>query len=308
MSIRPSRKDLFWMSWGIVLPIVITLLALHYHRLEGDAERVSRRAARIELVGHLRAGLSSASEAEKSAVMATTDQESQAFAERTRETMIEVGQRRDELAKLLEADGTQGERDLLSQFSQAFAECERIDLELLDLAGQNTNLKAYDLAFGPAADALAEMDGALSRILETNAAAPDARGVILPAAEAQSGALRIQTLLAPHISEEGDPRMDDLEARMATEDQRVRSRLRSLEAVLGSRNPDLRMAVSGYDRFTELKGRILDLSRQNTNVRSLVISLNQKRKASQMCQDALVALELAIRQEAPPNREPGRFR
>jgi hypothetical protein len=298
------------MSWGIILPIVITVLALHYHRVGENAERVARRATRIELVGQLRAGLSSASEAEKSAVMATTDQESQAYAEHAREAMVAVGQQRDELAKLLEADGTQAERDLLSQFSQALAECERIDLELLGLAGQNTNLKAYDLAFGPAADALAEMDGALSRILKRGAAstAPDVRRVMLLVAEAQSGALRIQALLPPHISEEDDLKMDDLETRMGREDQNIRSHLKSLEAVLGPNSPDLEKAVSGYARFTELRGRILDLSRQNTNVRSLIISLNQKRKAAQMCQDALVALELAIRREAPPLPEPVRPR
>ena len=39
------------------------------------------------------------------------------------------------------------------------------------------------------------------------------------------------------------------------------------------------------------------LSRENTNVRPLPISLNQKRKLMVMCQDALAALEEAIQQE-----------
>ncbi len=119
---------------------------------------------------------------------------------------------------------------------------------------------------------------------------------------------RIQALLPLHISEAGDQRMDELEANMTKEDQRVRSHLKSLDEVLGPSSPDLEKARSGYARFTELKGQILDLSRQNTNVRSLIISLNQKRKATQICQDALIALDLAIRQEAPPLREPVRPR
>jgi hypothetical protein len=74
--------------------------------------------------------------------------------------------------------------------------------------------------------------------------------------------------------------------------------------LLGAGNPDIERATSRYDRFAELKIRILDLSRQNTNVRSLIISLNQKRKAVQICQDALAALEQAIQGEPVTDRVP----
>ena len=50
-------------------------------------------------------------------------------------------------------------------------------------------------------------------------------------------------------------------------------------------------------QFSEIKAQIIKLSRENTNVRSLAISLNQKRKVMLMCQDALAALEQAIQQE-----------
>ncbi len=72
---------------------------------------------------------------------------------------------RKELEELLETGGTRAEQDLLVQFSQGFAEFQRIDKDLLDLAVRNTNLKAFSLAFGPAADVLNEMDAALSRIV-----------------------------------------------------------------------------------------------------------------------------------------------
>jgi hypothetical protein len=258
------------------------------------------------MVERMRVALSSASEAEKSAVMAVTDRESQAFADQARAASAEVEQTRDELAKVMETSGSRTELDLLSRFSRALIEYQRIDSELLDLAVRNTNLKAYALAFGPAADAITEMDGALSRILKESAASTDpvAKQVMQAAANAQSGALRIQALLPPHIFEESDQVMDKLEARMATEDEKVRSDLKTLAAFLGSGSADLETAVSSYTRFTELRTRILDLSRQNTNVRSLLLSLNQKRKAVQMCQDALTTLAQTMREESVTDRPP----
>jgi hypothetical protein len=285
---------------------VIVLLALHNHREKDTATKAAFRAKRVELVGRMHAALSSSSEAEKSAVMATTDQESKLFAEQARSALTVVEKRRDELGKLLETEGTGNERDLLSQFSQALTQVQQIDRELLDLAAKNTNLKAYALVFGPVADALAGMDRALSKILResTTSTAPEARQVMLLAAGAQSGAWRIQALLPPHIFEESDQKMDEHEARMSNEDQKVRSELKELAALLGSGSPDVETAMSGYARFTERKKQILDLSRQNTNVRSLIISLNQKRKAIQMCRAALDTLEQAIQAESLADKAP----
>ena len=207
---------------------------------------------------------------------------------------------RKELEELLQTGGTKTEQDLLAQFSQAFAEFQRIDKDLLDLAVQNTNLKAYSLAFGPAAEALKEMDAALSRIVaqNVNSTSPDARQVMQLADDARIGALRIQTLLPPHIAEETDQKMDELEALMAKEDLEVRKDLEGLAALLKpGGSPDIETATSRYAKFSEIKAQIIKLSRENTNVRSLAISLNQKRKVMLMCQDALAALEQAIQQE-----------
>jgi hypothetical protein len=306
VTVRPGLKDFLWVAGGTILLIVIFLLVLHNYREEDVAEKAAFKTKRVELVARMRAGLSSASEAEKSAVMATTDQESQTFAEQARAASVVVEQRRDELAKLLETGGTHNERDLLSQFSRDLTECQHIDRELLDLAVKNTNLKAWALAFGPAADALAGVDDALSSILKESATstAAEAKQVMLLAARAQSGAWRLQALLPPHISEESDQKMNELEARVAKEDQKVRSDLDDLAAILGSRSPDLEAAMSGYARFSGLKTRILELSRQNTNVRSLIMSLNQKRIAVRICQEGLDALEQAIQQEPLTDRPP----
>ena len=56
-------------------------------------------------------------------------------------------------------------------------------------------------------------------------------------------------------------------------------------------------ATASWTRFSEVKRQILALSRENTNVRSLTISLNRKRRVMITCQEALGALQKAIEQE-----------
>jgi hypothetical protein len=283
------------------------LVALRFHQDDTLAAQLALQTKRLELIDRIRLALATASEAEKSAVMAITDRESQDFADQARAASADVDKERKELEPLVAQYGGKNEKDGLFQFARAFAECQRIDSDLLDLAVKNTNLKGYSLAFGPAAESIREMDRALSRIIAeyADASSSEATRVMLFASRAQSGALRIQSILPSHISEESDQKMDQLESWMAQEDQMVRKDLAGLNAVLGpGGSSDFKTADSAYARFNATKKEILALSRQNTNVRSLAISLNQKRTAVLMCQDALAALEKAVREEPVSDATP----
>lgn len=306
MAMKPGLRSAILMAAGTVVWIAILLVVLHFYQEVDASVQLAFKAQRVALVSQMRLDLASASEAERSAVMATTDQDSQAFAEQARAAAAAVERGRRELEGLLQTRATNSEEELLAQFSQAFAEFQRIDKDVLEMAVQNTNLKAYSLAFGPAARVLDEMDDALSRIVAQNvsSASPDARQAIQLADDARIKALHIQTLLAPHIAEQSDQKMDELEALMAQDDVEVHKDLTGLAALLKSAGgPDLEIASSRYAKFSEIKAQIIRLSRENTNVRSLVISLNQERKVMLMCQDALAALEQAIQQEPVARRE-----
>jgi hypothetical protein len=261
---------------------------------DNPAAQVAFKARRVDLVERMQLDLASASEAEKSAVLAITDEESQTFADQARAASARVEEEGRELGELL-ASAAQGERDLLTQFTRAFAELQRIDKDLLALAVRNTNLKAYTLAFGPAAAAIDEFNAALTRLVTAHADTPDAKATTLLALGAETSALRIETLLSPHIAEEDDKKMDALEARMAAEDAMVKKSLDGLAALPALRSdPDLANAATRYADFGKTRTQILALSRENTNVRSLSISLNEKRKAMFAGQSALSALQEAI--------------
>jgi hypothetical protein len=298
MRDRSISQDIKWMAIGAVALLVVMVLIRYFHTEQSPVEELAFRAKRVNLVTRMRQTLDQASEAEKSAVLAVTDQDSRSFAEQARAATADVARQCIELKELLVIGGTKSENEHLAQFAKVFLDFQAIDNNLLSLAIRNTNIKAYELAFGPAADALREMDTALSQLVAKRGAPPEAGRVALLAFGAQTAALRLQVLLAPHIAEESDKRMDELEALMTREDQQVHRYLDGLVALqklFG--DPDLVTATSAYARFNEIRGRILALSRENTNVRSLAISLGQKRKVLLLCQDALSALQQAILEE-----------
>jgi hypothetical protein len=296
--ITPNKENALWMAAGAVILILLFLVVFHFYQKQNPAEQLAFKASRVDLVSRMQSVLASASEAEKSAVLAVTDQDSQAFAGQARIAAAEVERARRELGELLKTGGTRGEKELFNQFSELFAEFQRIDNTLLDLAVKNTNIKAYSLAFGPAATALSEMNAALSRLIASNSGSPEEKQVMLLAYSIEISGLRLQTLLPPHIAEESDQKMDELEALMSKEDKQIRKNLDELTALRNlNQKANLATAVSSYDRFSKIKTQILALSRENTNVKSLSISLNQKRKVMLLCQDTLNKLQQAILEE-----------
>ena len=296
--IKPNTENALWMAAGAVILILLFLVVFHFYQKQNPAEQLAFKASRVDLVSRMRLAMVSASEAEKSAVLSITDQDSQTFAGQARTAEAEAEQARLELGKLLKTGGTQGEKELFNQFSELFAEFQRIDNSLLDLAVKNTNIKAYSLAFGPATAALNEMNAALSRLIASNSGSPEEKQVMLLAYGIEISGLRLQTLIPPHIAEESDQKMDELEALMSKEDKQIRKNLDELIAFPKlKQNANLARAVSNYARFSKIKTQILALSRENTNIKSLSISLNQKRKMMLLCQDTLNELQQAILEE-----------
>ena len=108
--------------------------------------------------------------------------------------------------------------------------------------------------------------------------------------------LRIQVYLLPHIAEPSDEKMDELEQAIAVEDESIQKGIESLAASLNA-PVEIEKIKTLYSEFQAIKTQILSLSRENSDIRSVAISLNEKRKAILACQDALANLENAIRAE-----------
>lgn len=58
--------------------------------------------------------------------------------------------------------------------------------------------------------------------------------------------------------------------------------------------PLIEAVKAAYAEFWGINTEVMKLSRQNSNVRSLALSLGQKRNVTVQCQDALESLEKSI--------------
>src|SRR5580700_6355988 len=105
MSSKPGIREGLWMVSGAVVLLVIMLVVLHFQRGQSPTEQLAFKAKRVDTVERMRLALASASEAEKSAVMAITDEDSQKYADQARAATAEVDQASKELGDLLQTGG-----------------------------------------------------------------------------------------------------------------------------------------------------------------------------------------------------------
>ena len=242
----------------------------------------------------LRVQFTKAGDAANRAVMADTDETSVASAHEAEQATQAAQKDSADLRPLLMQLGYSQELGLLDQFDAQFADYRALDGEVLGLAVENTNLKAQRLSFG----AVREAAGAFATAV--NAAASAAAGADrwharALAASAIAAVREIEVLEAPHIAESQDAAMTQMEASMAAAEKDARGALAMLSMLLPAESRSkVRPASAALDHLMDLNRQVTTLSRQNSNVRSLALSLGKKRMLTATCDDTLRALQDAI--------------
>jgi hypothetical protein len=249
------------------------------------------------LAADLRVQFNKAADASDRAVMADTDEASVSFAHEAERAMKVVQDDVAELGPHLAALGGPSETQALDDFSKHLADYLALDRSVLDLAVENTNLKAQRLSFGPAREAA---DG-LRDALQTLAASMPSRDrcrVESLVAKAVLAVRDIQVLQAPHIAEANDDAMTRIEAQMGGLEADARDALEALSGLVDAKaRPEIATAHASLDRFRDISAQIVALSRRNTNVRSLALSLREKPMLTAACDDSLRQLEEVLAKE-----------
>jgi hypothetical protein len=272
---------------GSIALVVVLLIAIAGCDVNTALEQLSEAR---RLSADLLVQFTKAADKANRAVMADTDEASVALAREAEQAKQAVQTSIDALGPILQGLNYADETRLLQEFVGRFAEYRELDRRILDLAVENTNLKAQRLSFGPAREAADSFRESLESVAPANAAR-DAWRVKALVATAVLTVREIQVLQAPHIADADDAVMMEMEKHMTTSEGAARSALEALTPLTEpASRPTLAKATAALDQFMALNAEIIALSRRNTNVRSLALSLNQKTKVTSACEDSLHAL------------------
>ena len=252
------------------------------------------------LAAELLLQLTKLTEAGNRAVMADTDDSAAVAVRESAASRAAIERDTAALTVRLTDLGYDSEKTALSEFQKLFADLGGLDRDILDLAALDTNLKAQRLSFGQAFASADAVRDALASVRGRSSAPPDddwqVRALV---AETMSGVREIQALQAPHISEADDAAMTKLEARMKKAETAAREALKALAPLAGPESgPNISTASAQLDAFMSVHARILELSRLNSNVRSLALVLGRRRTLAAACEERLRTVQEALAKRA----------
>jgi hypothetical protein len=257
----------------------------------GSKAVLNQAADAHRLASHLHVQFTRAADASNRAVMADTDEASHAAAREAEQAIHAVEQDTDSLQRILADLGDREEAQALEKFKVRFAQYRALDADILPLAVENTNIKAQRLSFGPAQDAVDAFRQSV------DAAARPAPAAIKPrvdalASQATAALLEIQVIQARHIAESDEAAMARMESAMKASEAAARKALDALRSLLPpAAAPKLAEAAAALERLMATNAEIVTLSRRNSNVRSLALSLGKKRTVTAECEDILQTIE-----------------
>jgi hypothetical protein len=293
-------ENLSKIRFNAILPWVITLVLLGAFTVYGVLYKsgynpFATQPRKVELVSSMRIHLLKASEAEKNAVMAITDEASAAYAGQARQATDAVDNSRKEIGTLIKQGEFQREKDLLTEFNACWIEYKKLDENILNLAVQNTNLKAQQISATQCAQEIQDIETSLNPIIQQDNNNKQCNEAVIPAYNALTASLKIFALHKPHIEEADDRQMDKIEQDIKSYDESAKNAFNTLigiGALMDS--PDLKNAKTAYDKFMSLTNEVIRLSRLNTNIKSAELSLGKKRLVSAQCQEILTTLQKTV--------------
>ena len=282
---------------GLALTLILFAFFAKYSNNSASIRTVYENILeKKRVLSEIRVNLLKSVEMEKNAVMALTDQESLAYASQSRIAAAAVDQNLKTLRSLVDAMPT--ERKLLNDFATCWTEMGKIDQVILPLAVENTNLKAAALSRELGEQSMQRFEEALNIVDASAAGRPSESQIAALTARAMVAALKIFNLHGPHIFEPDNGKMDQIEERVKEEERVVMQSLDTLETLLDNEHTDVVIqAKTAFAEFLTVTNQVVQLSRLNSNIKSLELSLGRKRTVAAQCDDVLASLQESIQQK-----------
>jgi hypothetical protein len=286
--------------WGLGIAVMLILLfsfiSKQYSNPTSMGDTYGNIIEKKRILAEMRVQLHQSVEMEKNAVMAPTDEQSRSFAGLSRTASANVEQNLTQLQALINAVPLQDENKLVTEFAHCWSEFDKLDQSILEFAVQNTNYKATALSREKGGQTLQQFELALEQMQQMFAGTPAEGRAALLSDRAMIAALKMYALHSPHIAEASDEQMTHIEAQMHGEAKVVLQALDELAAMVDEAHREVVLpAKTAFADFKEVTATVIHLSRQNSNIKSLELSLGRKRIITAQCDEILAAFQDLVR-------------
>ena len=249
-----------------------------------------------ELLSAMRVNLLQTIEAEKNAVLATTDEASIDFADQARKAAAKVENGRQNLESIVAQTNSSEDKQTLTDFNSSWAQFQTREHEILELATLNTNIKAQKISSGQCARDVKEIQSNLTQLIQQRVDENRTDNSVRFAYQALTASLNILALHQPHIFAVEDEEMDKIEREIHSYDKEARSALTALELIPDlADNNNVKTAKELYDHFIQQTTEVLRLSRMNTNIKSTELSWGKQNLVAGQCENLLASLQESVR-------------
>ena len=287
---------------AVALIIGLALLLLLFFAYTGKHKQTSghfmtHTEQSSKIASQMKINLLKSVEFEKSAVMAVTDEDSSKFVDQSRKASDAVKSGYIELKDLITTEGIQEELRLIKELGDCLDDFREIDKELLNLSVKNTNIKAANLSYTKSAESMDRFEQALRKLTEIQSNNMTDLRITKAAFRAMTAAFRIYSLQPPHINEDQDKEMDQIESTMRTHEEQVKRSLNEISLLVAKHKEGrnlIKNASMAFADFTNVNKEIIGLSRMNSNVKSLQLSLGKKLQATSQCEKLLDSIQDTI--------------
>lgn len=242
--------------------------------------------------------------AQKNSVLSPEDEGSKAYATASRTSMTEARDIVEKLKDMASKDRVEGQVGSVEALAKALDAAERIHNSVLDLSSQNTNVKARRLLSGDIQRQLEVLAARFHTWFEDVISKGTNDVQVLPRLktlyEIHESLLAIQPTAIKHIESSSDDEMTALEKKLNDLQDRVQQGLTAASGGDVSSQVDVRSLLS--DLKTSL-AKMVELSRRDTNNRSIAMSLNESKAAGDECTKRLQEVDKSLAEEARQGRD-----
>jgi methyl-accepting chemotaxis protein len=247
----------------------------------------------LNAMGMVRYNLSQLIRTEKNAVLSTTDKESDNQAKKAAGNLTDLKNSLDALTKAYEKNKSASaeEKNALALIAPALQEIEKNDSVLLDLARQNTNLKATAAANSKGVDIQTKIGDVMDAMVEESVkqmesgadlTAMKRLGEKIRVAYAVNDAIQMtQAGFSIHINSSDSKEMTAVETRVKGYETNTEKGLKRLmELADANEKAGLETASNLFLEYKTLAAQIFDWSKKNTNAAAQKISTEAQRDAA----------------------------